>query len=145
MRPRGAAPSAAFKAKREQYSLDSLQFEDSGANAVGASKQMNTMKSAAAPVARPARSVEMESTGINMPDFKEIEGKTFYYIDKKWVDSEIKGKKADKVIKTWSLAYFELLKKYPDLGNYFSLGEKVIVNFNNQIIEINPDRGLEQL
>ena len=145
MRPRGAAPSAAFKAKREQYSLESLQFEDSGADAVGASRQMNTMKSAAAPAPKPTRNVEMESAGVKMPDFKEVDGKTFYYIENKWVDSEIKGKKADKVIKTWSSAYFDMLKKHPELGNYFSLGEKLIVNFNNQIIEINPDRGLEQL
>ncbi|MGM0599672.1 MAG: VIT domain-containing protein [Candidatus Rifleibacteriota bacterium] len=145
MRPKGSIKSDAFKAKRERYSLDSLQSESSGADAVGASRQMNTMKSAAAPVARPARSVEMKSTGINMPDFKEVEGKTFYHIENKWVDSEIKGKKADKLIKTWSSAYFELLKKYPELGSYFSLGEKVIVKFNNQIIEIDPDQGLEQL
>jgi hypothetical protein len=104
---------------------------------------MNSMKMAAAPVmARPSQ-VEARS-GLKMPDIKEIEGKTFYHLDGKWVDSEVKDKPADKVVKTWSEAYFSMVKQFPVLARYFSLGEKVIVKFENKIIEINPSRGIEK-
>jgi Ca-activated chloride channel family protein len=143
MTPGSGISREEFKAASDRFSLKRLQSVDEGADAIGASREMNSMKMAAAPVmARPSQ-VEARS-GLKMPDIKEIEGKTFYHLDGKWVDSEVKDKPADKVVKTWSEAYFSMVKQFPVLARYFSLGEKVIVKFENKIIEINPSRGIEK-
>lgn len=65
-------------------------------------------------------------------------GKTFYLRDGIWTDSEFKAGSTLPVteVKFGSDAYFNLLKQKPRLGEFFSLGEKVIVIFEGRIYRV---------
>lgn len=140
-------PSASFDEEKSRFSVQRLESLSDGADAVGASREMNSLKSAAAPqgfspaVSRPGAGAS--SRGIQAPISKEAAGKTFYFIDEKWIDSSIKAQKPEITIKAWSPAYFTLCQKYPELAKMLSLGEKVILIFKGKVIEISPDRGEE--
>lgn len=144
MAPSGAMPEAEFKSQRAKYSLDRLQTLDEGADAIGASREMNSLKMAAEPTSSFYAPAQASERVIKMPDIKEVAGKTFYLINGKWVDSEVKDLPVDKTVKVWSEAYFSMLKNFPPLGKFFALGEKVIVKFGKMVIEISPDRGIEK-
>jgi Ca-activated chloride channel family protein len=59
--------------------------------------------------------------------------KTFYFINQVWIDSEyVEGKKTVKIA-YGSEAYFKLLDAKPEVGKYLSLGEKVILCWNDQL------------
>ncbi|KAF1080116.1 MAG: hypothetical protein GQF41_3583 [Candidatus Rifleibacterium amylolyticum] len=141
-------PSASFDEEKSKFSVQRLESLSDGADAVGASREMNTLKSAAAPQSfSPARAQpgsRVVTRGIQAPVSKEAGGKTFYFIDEKWIDSSVKGQDPQITIKAWSAAYFDLCNKYPDLAKMLSVGEKVIVIFRNKVIEISPDRGEEK-
>jgi Ca-activated chloride channel family protein len=66
-------------------------------------------------------------------------GKTFYLRDGVWTDSDFKagGTLPETVVKFGSDEYFALLKQKPQLGMYFSLGEKVIVIFDGRVYRVN--------
>ncbi len=65
-------------------------------------------------------------------------GKTFYLRDGFWTDSEFKAGSTLPVteVKFGSDAYFDLLKQKPRLGEFFSLGEKVIVVLEGRIYRV---------
>lgn len=143
-----SVPSADFEAGKAKFSVDRLQSLSDGAEAVGASREMNSLKMAAEPqsfaTSAPHRPVAGRSShSLSAPVQKEIDAKTFYLIDGKWVDSTVRSEKDKIIIKAWSEAYFALCRKYPELARYFSAGEKVVVNFADRIIEISPDAGSE--
>lgn len=145
MAPEASFRDSEFKAESMKYSVDRLQSLDEGVDAIGASREMNSLKSAAAPgYAAPEVFRSSNRSAVKMPEIREVEGKTFYMIDGRWVDSEVKDDAADKTVKTWSEAYFSMVKNFPPLAKYFSLGEKVIVRFAGKVIEIDPDRGIEK-
>jgi Ca-activated chloride channel family protein len=144
MAPSAAMPDAEFKSQRAKYSVDRLQSLDEGADAIGASREMNSLKMAAEPTSSYYAPVQATKGVIKMPDIKEVAGKTFYLINGKWVDSEVKDLPVDKTVKVWSEAYFSMLKNFPPLGKFFALGERVIVKFGRMVIEISPDRGIEK-
>jgi len=141
-------PSASFDEESKRFSVQRLESLSDGADAVGASREMNSLKSAAAPQGfSPARSRSSSgapSRGIQAPISKEAGGKTFYFIDKKWLDSSLKAEKPEITIKAWSEAYFDLCRKYPELAKMISVGDNVIVIFRGKVIEISPDRGEEK-
>ena len=66
-------------------------------------------------------------------------GKTFYLREGIWTDSEFKADSTmpETVVKFGSDEYFALLKQKPRLGEYFSLGERVIVIFEGRIYRVN--------
>lgn len=144
MAPAAMRGDAEFKAQSKRYSVDRLQSLDEGYDAIGASREMNSLKMAAEPSGNYSAPQHSGKTTIKMPEIKEVAGKTFYLLNGKWVDSEVKDQPADKTVKTWSEAYFSMLKNFPPLGKYFALGEKVMVKFGRMIIEISPDRGIEK-
>jgi len=64
---------------------------------------------------------------------KTIGDKTFYLKESIWTDSLYEGKTNKKIeIKFAGEEYFKLLKDYPELGKYLSLGENIIVIFNGK-------------
>jgi Ca-activated chloride channel family protein len=65
-------------------------------------------------------------------------GKTFYLRDGVWTDSEFKAGSTLPVttVKFSSEEYFNLLKQKPRLGEFFSLGEKVIVIFEGRVYKV---------
>ena len=59
--------------------------------------------------------------------------KTFYFIDQVWIDSDYaEGEKTVKIV-YGSDAYFKLLDTDPEIGKYLSLGEKIILCWNDQL------------
>jgi Ca-activated chloride channel family protein len=66
-------------------------------------------------------------------------GKTFYLREGVWTDSEFKpgSTQPETVVKFASDEYFDLLKQKPRLGDFFSLGEKVIVVFEGRVYRVN--------
>ena len=66
--------------------------------------------------------------------------KTFYLRDEVWTDSEFKAGATlpETVVKFGSEQYFALLKQKPQLANFFSLGEKVVVVFDGRIYKVIP-------
>lgn len=68
-------------------------------------------------------------------------GKTFYLRDGVWTDSEFKPGSTlpETVVKFGSDDYFNLLKQKPRLGEFFSLGEKVVVVLEGRIYRVNAD------
>lgn len=60
-------------------------------------------------------------------NIQRIGEKTFYLTDGWWVDSDVKSPKTiDRQLVYLSDEYFQLLYKNPDLKKIFSLGEKII-------------------
>lgn len=70
---------------------------------------------------------------------RRVEGKTFYLIDGVWTDSEFKAGSGlpETTLTFGSDEYFELLKRNPKLGSYFSLGEKVVVVLEGRVYRVN--------
>jgi Ca-activated chloride channel family protein len=69
---------------------------------------------------------------------RNVGGKTFYLRDEVWTDSEFKPGMTlpETVIKFGSDEYFTILKQKRQLGDFFSLGEKVIVVFEGRIYKV---------
>jgi len=69
---------------------------------------------------------------------KTAGGKTFYLREGIWTDSEFKAGSSlpITVVKFGSDDYFNLLKQKPRLGEFFSLGERVIVIFEGRIYRV---------
>lgn len=139
-------PSAAFDEEKAKFSVQRLESLSDGADAVGASREMNSLKMAAEPHFdyRAAPSAGSENRGLQSPDSRAVGAKTFYLLDSKWIDSELKGQKSQITVKAWSAAYFDLCQKHPELAKYLSLGEKIIVIYSGKVIEISPDQGVEK-
>ena len=70
---------------------------------------------------------------------KRVGGKTFYLIDGVWTDSEFKAdaKLPETAVTFGSDEYFALLKQYPKLGSYFSLGKRMVVVFEGRVYRVN--------
>jgi Ca-activated chloride channel family protein len=70
---------------------------------------------------------------------KRVGAKTFYLLEGVWTDSEFKeeSKLPETAVTFGSDEYFALLKQYPKLANYLSLGERVVVVFEGRVYRIN--------
>ena len=69
---------------------------------------------------------------------KHVKDKTFYLLDKVWVDSTHKKDAKTTKVEFGSKAYFDLLKKEPNLAKYLSVGKHVIVCYKGTCYEIHP-------
>ncbi len=69
---------------------------------------------------------------------KRAAGKTFYLIEGVWTDSEFKAglRLPETVLVFGSDEYFALLKQNPKLGNYFALGERVVVIVEGRVYRV---------
>jgi Ca-activated chloride channel family protein len=79
--------------------------------------------------------VEAESASSSI---RTAGGKTFYLRDGIWTDSDFKAGSTLPVtsVKFGSDEYYNLLKQKPRLGEFFSLGEKVIVILDGRIYRV---------
>ena len=100
-----------------------------GRAAVEASKSMRKMKEA-------VRIVETKKS-----DVRYVGGRTFYYRDGEWVDSQYKDEKVVE-IKHGSTAFVNLLLCYPEIGKFMKLGNCVVVKLNKKFVRIG-ERGKE--
>jgi len=108
-----------------------------GAPAMKASEDLKNMSI--------VRSLSPEMGGGGRMDFakkliKNIGDKSFYKSDGKWVDSTYKSKMKTEKITFMSDEYFELLKKHPEAGKYFALGDKVIVVLEGKAYKVTPEK-----
>jgi Ca-activated chloride channel family protein len=100
---------------------------DSGQGAVKTSKETKRKKD--------ADKIEKQTSSA----VRNVGSKTFYLDENEvWVDSELKPEaKLPEVKLTFASAeYFDLLKREKDLGQYFALGEQVIVVFKGKVYRV---------
>ncbi len=71
---------------------------------------------------------------------QQVKNKTFHQRDNVWVDSAHKSETKTKKIEFGSDAYFELLKKEPELTKYLAIGKHVIVCHKATCYEIHPSK-----
>jgi Ca-activated chloride channel homolog len=66
---------------------------------------------------------------------RRVAGKTFYLVDGVWTDAEFKAdsRLPETVLTFGSDEYFKLISQKSMLGNYFSLGERVVVVFEGRV------------
>jgi Ca-activated chloride channel homolog len=69
---------------------------------------------------------------------KTAGGKTFYLREGVWTDAEFKAEARlpETTIKFGSEEYFTLLKQKPRLGDFFALGERIVVVFEGKVYRI---------
>ncbi len=120
---------------KSRYSLKKLSSDFEGVDAVGASREMNSMKSAGFPNSAPVYKRSTPSV-LKQIDKMEVEGKTFYLINNCWVDSAIQNEDKETEIEAFSEEYFELIQKSPEIGKYLSLGKNVKVLHNGRVLKI---------
>lgn len=134
------------EAAAEQFAqqAQNLAGMSSGAAAVGAADMAFSMQEAAAPMPMPT----MTAPGTPMPGMEgqgpspqqpvqTVGGKTFFLRDGVWTDStfDAEAMTAEQV-PFLSDAYFALLTEHPELGEYFALGERVIVVVDGTAYEV---------
>jgi Ca-activated chloride channel family protein len=66
-------------------------------------------------------------------EIRYLSTKTFYFINEVWIDSEYVAEQKTVKIVYGSEAYFKLLDTAPEIGKYLSLGEKLIVCWDDQL------------
>ncbi len=100
-----------------------------GADAVDASMELRRLafagSSGVADLASPN-----EGAGANdkeRPLVTNVGTRTFYRVDDRWIDAAYDSKTETKKIELFSEEYFEWVRKHPDLGKCFALGERVVV------------------
>ncbi len=70
------------------------------------------------------------------PLIRPVGGKTFYFDNGRWTDSEYDGKAPAKKVRAFSDDYFELLRATPELGKYLALGSRVVLVLGKAVYEI---------
>ena len=71
---------------------------------------------------------------------KQVKNKTFHLRKGVWVDTAHKPETKTKKIEFGSEAYFDLLKKEPDISKYLAIGKHVIVSYKGTSYEIHPTK-----
>ncbi|GIV17302.1 MAG: hypothetical protein KatS3mg022_2737 [Armatimonadota bacterium] len=133
-----------------------LARPSSGAAAVGASTQTQSLQrqgfggAAAAPIpSQPGRAQQsQESLGLAyVPSevaqraeqvVRNIGVRTFYQQGRQWVDSRFQSGQRVITIQAFSEAHFALLRKRPELRQYLSLGEDVVVQLERVALQVAP-------
>lgn len=129
---------------RQDIAEESMEeFEEpmavSGADAVEGARVEGELAAAEAPVALPTTSADEDigATDTNAPAVQSVASKTFVYRDGVWIDT---GYDPDthqpQRVNFAGEQYFELLSVAPEIGQYLSLGPRVIVVFRDNVYEI---------
>ncbi len=117
--------------------------DDEGHGAVAASKSIRASQQAGQlrddhEADMPAWDGNDAAGGARVVPIRHVEGKTFIYDGKRYVDSAWDEKAEPRKVAAFSDAYFALLKQHPELAPYLTLGESVLVAFDGKVIEITP-------
>jgi len=80
---------------------------------------------------------QVADTAVNI---KQVKDKTFHFREGVWIDSIHKAETKTKKIEFGSEAYFELLKKEPELTKYLAIGKHVIIFYKGTSYEIHPSK-----
>jgi uncharacterized protein YegL len=103
----------------------------SGAQAVAESKASREMSDEVVVVDKDTRA-----------NIKRAGGKTFYLTDGVWTDSEVQAQNQlpETTVVFASEDYFNLIKKFPRLADYFAVGEQVAVFFEGRIYRVKSSK-----
>ena len=69
---------------------------------------------------------------------KQVKNKTFHLRKGVWVDTSHKSETKTKKIEFGTDAYFDLIKKEPDIAKYLAIGKHVILSYKGTSYEIHP-------
>jgi len=107
----------------------------SGADAVKQSVQQNSMQSNTRFTADGASGEEDQFFIGNTAQNRFVANKNFVLQNDVWIDSAFNKNSGvtEKRVKFVSDEYYDLVERNPDLGQYFALGEQVIVVWNNTV------------
>ena len=81
---------------------------------------------------------------IVVANVQNVARRTFYQRGSFWEDADLKPNQSMFQIKQFSEAHFQLLKAYPKLSQYSTLGNVRVILENKQAVEIGPN-GKEKL
>ncbi|MBE2182000.1 MAG: VWA domain-containing protein [Anaerolineae bacterium] len=134
---RAAAESEFFVAAQE------MAESASGGFAVGAADMAANMAAAAAPMAMPTLTTDGDDAGMlfngQQSPIQTVGGKTFILQNGIWTDTTFEPDTMEtQAVEFLSDAYFDLLIAHPELGEYFALGEQVIVVLDDVAYEVTP-------
>lgn len=116
-----------------------LSTQSSGAAAVGAADMAASMQEAAAPMAMPTMIAGGGSDGQSggQQVLQTVGSKTFFLRDGVWTDSTFDpDTMTAQTVPFLSDAYFALLTDHPEMGQFFALGERVIVVMDGTAWEV---------
>lgn len=111
---------------------------DSGAGAVQMSVQQNAMKENYS-IAEDKKKDRNERILVDNSSINQFVGtKNFFNQSNVWVDSDLRNesKLPETVVKFGSDEYFALVAREPELGQYFSLGEEVVVVLKGRVYRV---------
>lgn len=121
----------------EDYVAKEAAAPSFGAGAVEKAAFESSLSSASSPAAAPAEIyVGDEEEPLSASEaVKYVGSKAFLLRNDTWIDTVFKGEETEK-IEFLSPEYFDLMQSKPTLGDYFSLGEMVIVVHDGRAYEV---------
>ena len=81
---------------------------------------------------------------VKANQIRRVEGKVFYQLGERWIETDVEPNTKALTIKTYSDAYFRLLEKVPSLGAIFAIGEDVMFRVGKKVVRIS-NKGKEHL
>ena len=81
-----------------------------------------------------------EQLAETIDSVKQVKNKTFHLRKGVWVDTAHKPETKTTKIEFGTDAYFDLLKKEPDISKYLAIGKHVIVSYKGTSYEIHPTK-----
>jgi Ca-activated chloride channel homolog len=142
LRP-GTSPSGniGFVGRRNERSAPPAKAQ----NRIAIDGEMSTADTGAGAVQLSKQSREQQEL-VKLKDdtrrdaVQRVGAKTFYLLEGVWTDSEFNedARLPESAVTFGSDEYFALLKQYPKLANFLSLGERVVVVFEGRVYRITP-------
>lgn len=115
------------------YNSSTTQDASGGANVATSEKLDSYQEAQVLPAAPP--SVDGVPSEIAM-SVQTVADKTFYFKKDKWIDSVYVDGTDTVEIEFGSDAYFELLKTYPSIGKYLSVGDNMVLVYEGKTYHI---------
>ncbi len=121
-----------------EESMNEAFGQSVGAGAVDAAEAISGARSAAAPSVMPTMLADGEGKMVATNDvIRQVRDKTFVFRDGIWIDTNYDPETMDpREVTFLSDEYFNLVGADPVLGDYFAIGEQVIVVMNGIVYEV---------
>jgi Ca-activated chloride channel family protein len=108
----------------------------SGAEAVNRAKSSRVIANACV---APRSYTDSEGTKREVTNVVQVGARTFFNRNGTWVDSEYDGSAEPIRVKAFSEAYFELLRRVPEIGRYLALGDEVIFIMKGKAVRVGAE------
>ncbi len=126
-----------------QASMNMAFGQSAGAGAVDAAQAIGGARDAEAPAPMPTQvmlggHVGGEAVAVNTAEvIRQVRDKTFVFRDGTWIDTEYAADTmTPEQVVFLSDAYFDLVAQHTELGDYFALGEQVIVVLDGAVYQV---------